>query len=88
MRGIVRETYKNRAKTIARTEIANAQNTGTIARYQVAGVTRVRVYDGDYDELCDSLNGTIQTMDWAIANPTAHPNCTRSFAPIVEGIDY
>ena len=88
LRGIVRETYKNRAKTIARTEIANAQNTGTIARYQVAGVTRVRVYDGDYDELCDSLNGTIQTMDWAIANPTAHPNCTRSFAPIVEGIDY
>ena len=88
LRSVVRETYKNRANTIARTEIANAQNTGTIARYQASGVTRVMVRDGEEDELCAEYNGTIQTMEWALANPTAHPNCTRAFAAIVDGIDY
>jgi len=88
LRSVVRETYKNRAKAIARTEIGKAQNASTIARYQAAGVTRVIVRDGDEDELCAPYAGTIQTMDWALENPSAHPNCTRAFAAVVEGIDY
>ncbi len=88
VRSIVRETYKNRSRAIARTEIANAQNTGTLARYQSAGVTRVTVRDGEEDALCAEYNGTVQTLDWALSNPTAHPNCTRAFAAVVEGIDY
>ena len=88
LRSVVAETYKNRARTIARTEIARAQNTGTIARYRAAGVTEVIVRDGDQDDLCAPYVGTKQTTQWALDNATAHPNCTRAFAAVVEGIDY
>lgn len=88
LRSVVRETYKNRAKAIARTEVGIAQNASTVARYQAAGVTQVIVRDGDQDELCAPFAGTTQTLEWALENPSAHPNCTRAFAAVVEGIDY
>jgi HK97 family phage portal protein len=86
LRKIVRETYKNRAKTIARTEIATAQNTATAARYKAAGVAHVIVQDGDEDELCAPFSGTTQTIDWALDNPIAHPNCTRAYSAIIDGV--
>tara|TARA_R100000808_G_scaffold1666_1_gene7386 strand:+ start:486 stop:2465 length:1980 start_codon:yes stop_codon:yes gene_type:complete len=86
LRSVVRETYKNRAKTIARTEVATAQNTATAARYKSAGVQYVEIQDGDDDELCAPYNGTRQTIDWALDNPIAHPNCTRAYSPVIEGV--
>ncbi len=84
LRQLVQQTYKNRARTIARTELGTAQNAASHLRYEDAGVERVLVLDGgteDSDEDCNALNGTVQTLDWAKANPLGHPNCVRAIAP-------
>jgi len=86
LRSYVKETYKNRSKTIARTEMATAQNTGTAARYKAAGVTEVIIQDGDDDELCAPYAGTRQPIDWALDNPIAHPNCTRAYSAVIDGV--
>ena len=49
VRQISRETYKNRTKAIARTEMAKAQNGGTIAYAQDSGTSWVQAYDPDGD---------------------------------------
>lgn len=84
IRDLVQQTYKGRAKTIARTELGNAQNGAAIGRYAAAGVDKVFVMDNgldDDDEPCQQVNGTVQTLRWANENPLEHPNCTRAFAP-------
>lgn len=84
LRALIEETYKGRAKACARTEMAFAQNAATHARYEAAGVEKVEVFDGgadDSDDVCNQLNGSIQTLAWAKANPLQHPNCTRCFSP-------
>ena len=78
------ETSKYRAERLARTETAIAMNAGATASYREAGIEKVEVLDSDDDEDCASVNGTIQTLEWAEENPIAHPNCVRAFAPIVE----
>ncbi len=86
IRQIVEETYKNRAKTIARTELGNAQNSVAVDRFGGAGVAEVRVLDNgadDDDEPCQILNGTTQTLEWARQHPLEHPNCTRAFVPVI-----
>jgi hypothetical protein len=70
-----------RALMIARTETAIAYNVGTIAGYHQAGVTHVEVSDGDDDDECAAADGAIWTLEEALAEPIAHPNCVRSFAP-------
>ena len=87
IRQIVEETYRNRAKTIARTELGNAQNSVAVDRYSGAGIGEVRVLDNgadDDDEPCKVLNGSIQTLAWAREHPLQHPNCTRAFVPVVD----
>jgi HK97 family phage portal protein len=87
LRAVVEETYKGRARTIARTELGTAQQNCAVARYEDAGVTKVMVLDGggdDSDEDCNALNNSVQTLAWAAANPLGHPNCTRCFAPYFE----
>lgn len=74
---------QTRATRIARTESGQAYNLGAIASYRAAGLTHVRVLDGDEDEPCASANGATWTLDEADAHPLGHPNCTRSFSPIV-----
>ena len=86
LRSVVRETYKNRSRAIARTEIAHSQNASTAARYRTAGVTQVIVRDGDDDALCAPYSNTRQSLDWALDNPIAHPNCTRAFAAVIDGV--
>lgn len=84
LRGLFTETYKGRAMTVARTESAHHYNQGSVHAYRESSVVEaVTVYDGDQDDECASVNGTRQTLDWADANPTQHPNCTRVFAPVV-----
>lgn len=73
-----------RADRIARSETAIAYNFGNALGYKQAGVEKVRVIDGDDDEDCRKANGQIWTLEEALANPIAHPNCERDFAPIVE----
>lgn len=72
-----------RARLIARTESATAMNLGHTYAYEDAGVSEVDVFDGDEDEPCASVNGTVQSLEWARENPIGHPNCTRAFGPRV-----
>lgn len=74
----------SRSQMIARTESAVGLNHGAIASYREAGVERVQVLDGDGDEECAAADGQTWTLDEAMDNPTAHPNCTRAFSPIVD----
>jgi hypothetical protein len=69
---------------IAQTETAVAFNTGAVLSYREAGIEKVEVLDGDEDEDCASVNGTTQTLEWAMDNPVAHPHCTRAFSPVVD----
>lgn len=75
---------KTRSLTIARTESAVAYSTGSVLAYKEAGVTKVEVLDSDDDEECASANGAIWTLEEAMEHPIGHPNCQRSFAPVVE----
>ena len=86
IRDRVREKFEGyadwRADRIARTETAQLYNVGTVLAARQMGFTHVEVSDGDEDEDCAAANGQIWTLAQALANPTAHPNCERSFAPI------
>ena len=73
-----------RADRIARTETANVYNQADVFSYRQAGISKVEVSDGDDDADCADANGQIWTLERAMNNPTAHPNCTRSFAPVVD----
>lgn len=90
LRAVVQETYRNRARAIARTEIADAQNLASIVRYEDEDVDRVYVLDNGFDDShprCVELNGTVQTLAWTRAsseNRLQHPNCVRTFAPFFE----
>jgi HK97 family phage portal protein len=84
LRDMVAESYKGRARAIARTETAMAQASATASRYAAAGVSRVTILDGggdDSDDICNQLNGTVQTLEWYQANQIQHPNCVRAAAP-------
>lgn len=72
-----------RALMIARTETAIAYNSGAIAAFRQNGIEQVEVSDGDGDDECAEADGQIWTLDEALAEPIAHPNCVRSFAPVV-----
>jgi hypothetical protein len=88
LRNIVGEVFRHRTKTIARTELGDAQNEASIARYQDAGVERVRVFDNgkdDADAPCRRINGQIVPLAWALEHKLEHPNCSRTFAPILPG---
>lgn len=87
IRGIVSETYQNRARVIARTELGMAQNAAATSRYERFGVRRVLVFDNgltDDDQPCKDADGSIWTLAKAKAHPLEHPNCTRAFAPLID----
>jgi hypothetical protein len=84
---VVREQFdgysKWRADRIARTEGAILNNIGNILGYKGGGVETVTVEDGDDDEECAAANGQEWTLEEALSDPLAHPNCTRNFEPNV-----
>lgn len=74
-----------RAMAIARTETGTAYNRGAITGYKESGVVEeVDVVDGDDDEECAAANGQRWTLEQAEQNPLAHPNCRRTFIPVVK----
>ena len=83
----MRKTYtgyeKYRAARIARTESAIAYNHANVLGYSQAGVEKVEVLDGSDDSMCAEASGAEWTLRDALADPVAHPNCVRSFVPIV-----
>jgi len=84
IRQIVEETYRNRAKTIARTELGNSQNAVAANRYEAAGLELVEILDNgdtDDDEECQVANGQIWTVKYFREHPLEHPNCSRAPAP-------
>lgn len=88
---LVEETYQNRARTIARTEVMRAQNAASIGYYREQGSRWMRAYDPDGDpadnyigedgRTCSERNGLIYTVDDAI-NIESHPNCRLTWTPI------
>lgn len=74
-----------RARTIARTETATAYNLGSIVGYDESGVViGVDVLDGTNDAICTAANGQRWSLKQARANPIGHPNCRRTFAPVID----
>ena len=71
---------------IARTEAARAHNVGTVNGYEQSKVvTAIFVDDGaDFDIPCQQANGATWTLAQAKSNPIEHPNCIRSFSPVVK----
>lgn len=84
LRAVIDETYKNRARAIARSELGQAQNAATAERYKAAGVEKVEILDGGADDsapACNLANGQIWTLSLFEKNTLQHPNCTRAAAP-------
>jgi hypothetical protein len=76
-----------RSLMIARTETAILTNNGKNMGYSAAGVSEVDVLDGTDDEECESANGDVWSVEDAMDDPIAHPNCVRAFAPRVPTSD-
>ena len=75
-----------RLDRISRTETTNAYNLGSVGQYRLGGVSQVDVVDGDLDAPCAAANGSRWSLDEAEGNPSSHPNCTRTFIPVTEGL--
>jgi hypothetical protein len=89
LRDIVDETYKDRARTIARTELGEAQNAATVSRYKDADVKLVEILDNgstDDDDECKEANGQIWTIGYFSSHALEHPNCTRAAAPVFDDV--
>lgn len=89
IRAVVRETYKNRAQTIARTEVAFVAQRAAEDRYRAGGVQEVDIDDGpdcgwtSHDDP-DKADGSRRTLAELAAHPLSHPNCVRVPLPVVE----
>lgn len=84
LRGLYLDTWKGRAETIARTELATAANAAALDRYAATGlVTHVRIHENeDTDEPCAERNGQIVPLS---AQPALkHPNCRMGLEPILD----
>lgn len=91
IRSLVEETYRNRARTIARTETMRAQNAATVGYYRQQGLRYMRAFDPDGDpgddyigtdgKTCIQRHRQIYTSDDALS-VLSHPNCRLSWTPI------
>lgn len=88
----VEETYRNRARTIARTELAIAQSKTVAQELRAQGKTHVRIYDGlgcgwRHHDDGDYANGSLRRIEDYLNYPVAHPNCVRAGYPDFFGGD-
>lgn len=80
---------KSKASTVARTEIMRIQNIARLDRFEQFQIREVTVMDADGEnpcEACKEANGQIWTVEYAREHELEHPNCVRSFAPIIPEI--
>jgi len=88
VRSAVKETYKNRARAIARSEVGFSQNNASYVRYQSAGIENVFISDAwrgtEHDDVCLEVADTVQPLSWFSTNMLQHPNCSRIASPVVE----
>lgn len=88
IRSTVKETYRGRADSIARTELATSSQDAAHDRYGVAKVTEVDILDGpncgwlNHNDP-DLANGSRRSLDDAADHPLAHPNCVRVSVPVL-----
>ena len=77
-------TWKGRAETVARTELAWAQVTSALDRYQATGlVDRVRIHeDRDTDEPCASRAGKVVPL--SDRPMPLHPRCKMGIEPLLK----
>lgn len=80
----MQQQYRSGASRIARTETVNILNNAAIDRYEKTGIEQVRVRDGCGCDVCAGINGEIWDLDYARSHILEHPNCKRSFEPIVK----
>jgi hypothetical protein len=83
IRGLYLDTWRGRAETMSRTELATAQVAASLDRYAATGlVTHVRLHEHeDTDEPCASRNG--QVVPISEKPGLLHPNCRLGIEPIV-----
>ena len=84
--GLFEVTWKGRAETVSRTELAHAQNVASLNRYEATGlVDKVQLVENeDTDEPCASRNGKIVPLS---SKPgLLHPNCRLGIIPVVEDV--
>lgn len=79
------QQYKSGASTIARTETMRYLSESALDRYEDALIEKVVVRDGCGCWECAAINGQVWTIEEARMRVLQHPNCRRSFTPIVPG---
>ena len=79
-------TWKGRAETVARTELATASLASARNRWAASGLVKYLqiVEHEDTDEPCASMNGKVVPV--AEAPGLEHPNCRRGYVPLVEDV--
>jgi len=84
--GLFSVTWKGREETVARTELAHAQNVASLDRYEATGlVSHVRLHENeDTDEPCASRNGKIVPLSEKPG--LLHPRCRLGLEPIVDEV--
>lgn len=72
---------------IARTEPARIQNIGSLHRFEKHDVSEVTVLDDEGPNSCEACklaNGQVWPIKKALVNELEHPNCVRSYSPIIK----
>jgi SPP1 gp7 family putative phage head morphogenesis protein len=84
------DRFTARSRTIARTELTAAYNTGRVQTYRENSIQAVRRYclrDERKCEQCADLNGKVARLDSGDLDrltPPSHPNCRCVVSPIVD----
>lgn len=83
---VVEETYKNRARTIARTEVATITNRASVQAFRELGYRRVRCYDSADCGLKGHKHpikpaGKLFNINAAYIYAISHPQCRRRWFP-------
>jgi hypothetical protein len=75
-----------RSELIARTELATATNLAQLESYKASDiVVGVLVSDGDSDDVCSAMDGTMVPINEVRSiPPLGHPNCVRKFSHITD----
>lgn len=79
-------TLSDYSNMVVRTNANRAYNMGVLDAIAKKGIEWVAVSDGPecgwtFHDDPEAANGMVVTLDEARANPLAHPNCRRAFAP-------